>query len=153
MRESFRDVEHLIRVAGLFALGFVVFLGARAMFVPADFGVYGFFRAGALDDIRSRTPVYAGREACAECHDDVVTARKGSAHERVGCEACHGPLGAHAADPGALVPERPDGATICLRCHRAGGSKPEWFPQVDPQAHAGGDACNACHAPHHPELD
>ena len=153
MREWLRDVEHLIRIVGLFVVGFVVFLAARAMFVPSDFGEYGFFRTGAIDDNRAREPVFAGRAACLECHDDAGAAAEGSAHARVHCEACHGALANHAADPGEVVPERPDAATVCLRCHRAGGSKPDWFPQVDPEEHAAGEGCDACHMPHHPEIE
>jgi len=153
MREWFRDFEHLVRVAGLFVVGLIVFVAARAMFVPSDFGQYGHFRTGAIEDSRAREPVFAGRAACLECHDDAAAAAEGSAHSRVHCEACHGALGAHAADPVAMVPERPDAATICLRCHRAGEAKPDWFAQVEPEEHAAGEACNACHVPHHPEFD
>ncbi|MBF0171272.1 MAG: cytochrome c family protein [Nitrospinae bacterium] len=35
---------------------------------------------------------------------------------RVGCEACHGPGGAHAADPDA-TPLSPPTAETCRRCH------------------------------------
>jgi len=153
MRELFRDAEHLIRLAGVFMVGTLLFLAARAAFVPADFGVYGHYRAGALDDNREITPAFAGSAACEECHDDVVEARKGSAHSRVGCEACHGPLYTHAADPGTSVPERPEGGDICLTCHRASSSRPEWFPQVDAEEHAMGDACDDCHMPHHPAIE
>jgi predicted CXXCH cytochrome family protein len=83
----------------------------------------------------------------------VVDARAGAAHERVACEACHGALYAHAQDPGAVTPERPDGATVCLRCHEAMASRPDWFPQVDFDDHAMGDPCNACHEPHHPSIE
>ena len=97
--------------------------------------------------------MYAGREACLECHEDAASAAVGSAHARVHCEACHGALAAHAADPGEVIPERPEAATVCLRCHRADGSKPDWFPQVDAEEHAAGEDCNACHAPHHPSIE
>jgi hypothetical protein len=147
----FQDVEHLFRVAGLFAVGVVIFVVARAAFVPDDFGVYGHYRAGALDDARSRPIVFAGRAACAECHEDAGTAA--GAHARVGCEACHGAQAAHAADPGAATPGKLEPATLCLNCHRASASKPEWFAQIDPADHAAGESCDACHAPHAPALD
>jgi len=153
MRDRFRDVEHLIRVAGLVVVGFIVFVAARAIFVPRDFGEYGHFRTGAMDDNRAREPVFAGRAACLECHDEAAAAAAGSAHSRVHCEACHGAQGAHAADPATVVPERPDAGTMCLRCHRAAEAKPAWFAQVEPEEHAAGEACNACHVPHHPEFD
>jgi len=150
MSSRLRDVEHLFRVVGLFAVGLLVFVAARAMFVPADFGIHGYYRAGALDDARAHEIVFAGRTACPECHDDAVAT---GAHARVGCEACHGGQAAHAADPSSAVPERLDAGRLCLRCHRSSGSKPRWFPQVDADEHAGGEGCDACHAPHHPKIE
>ena len=38
------------------------------LLVPSDFGVYGFYRAGALNDVKARPIAYAGRAACEECH-------------------------------------------------------------------------------------
>lgn len=153
MNGRFRDYAHLLRMAALFGIGILGFFAARAMFVPGDFGVYGFYRAGAIEDNRERTLKFAGREACADCHDDIVAKRAGSAHERVGCEACHGALHAHAEDPAAVTPQRPEGASICQMCHRASASRPEWFPQVDAEEHSMGQACNACHDPHHPGFE
>jgi len=37
---------------------------------PASFGELGWYRAKALVELRSRTPVYAGKQACDECHSD-----------------------------------------------------------------------------------
>ena len=128
MREMFKDKEHLVRVAVLAAGGFLVFLLVKALLVPADFGVYGHFRAGALDDNRARPLVFAGRQACADCHEDIVKARQGSKHAAIGCETCHGPLARHAADPSALKPERPDKRDLCLGCHQENAARPAGFP-------------------------
>lgn len=152
MKRRFQDVEHLLRLAALFVGGLLVFIVVRSLLVPADFGVYGHYRAGALDDNRRPAPVFAGAESCAECHDDVVASRLGGGHEDVRCEACHGPLGRHAVDPTALVPERPDASPLCLRCHLRAMAKPAPFPQVDPMEHAGGDPCDDCHLPHAPGI-
>ena len=153
MRELLRDVEHLVRLAAVFAVGLIVFIVARAAFVPDDFGIHGHYRAGALQDNREKEPVFGGRGVCVECHDDVVEARAGGGHERVGCEACHGALAAHALEPSESLPERPDGARVCLRCHVALSSRPDWFPQVEPEDHAMGDPCNDCHEPHRPGVE
>lgn len=153
MRQLFQDIEHLLRLAAVFLVCVLLFIAARAAFVPDDFGVYGHYRAGALDDNREHPLAFAGRAACEECHDDVVASRAGSAHEGVGCEACHGPLQAHALDPSESVPERPDGERICLTCHQASPSRPAWFPQVTVEEHSMGDACNECHEPHHPAIE
>ncbi|MGC8763549.1 MAG: multiheme c-type cytochrome [Acidobacteriota bacterium] len=150
--ERFKDREHLVRMAALFAAVFFLFLVARAILVPKDFGVYGHFRAGALRDNAERPLAFAGRAACADCHDDIVQKRKGSKHHRVGCEACHGALARHAADPEKLVPQKPDGKAVCLVCHLENVAKPKGFPQVNPQEHGDGGPCSSCHNPHHPEI-
>lgn len=152
MKERFKDHVHLIRMGLLFAGGLVVFLVVREVLVPADFGVFGHFRASALVDARSVPLQHAGRDACGECHEEVVEARAGSGHQQVGCEACHGPLAAHAGDPSQVQPELP-GASTCLLCHLPNVAKPAGFPQVDPEEHAGSEACTECHLPHHPEIE
>ncbi len=152
MTGRFKDSRHLIRAAGLFCAAILALLVARTVLVPRDFGTLGHFRAGALTDNRSRALAFAGRAACEECHSEVVDARKGSKHGKVNCEACHGALAAHAADPAGTRPGRPDKKRICLVCHLPNTAKPAGFPQVDPKDHGDGGACADCHKPHHPEL-
>lgn len=152
-RGTIRNIDHLIRLAAVFAVLFGVFLVVRALLVPADFGVYGHFRAGALDDVRALQPVHAGREACIECHDDVAEVKAGGAHRGVGCEACHGAQGTHAADPSVSIPERPDPAVLCLRCHAYSAYRPTDFPQVVAEDHAMDEPCDACHLPHAPDIE
>jgi hypothetical protein len=129
-----------------------LFLVLRAMVVPEDFGKYGHYRAGALDAVRDKPPAYAGQEACAVCHEEAVTARKAGRHVNVACEACHGPLGAHANDPAAQAPKLPDTTALCRRCHEKDAAKPRGFPQVVSAEHSGGSPCKACHKPHNPKL-
>jgi hypothetical protein len=148
----FGHKEHLVRVAGLFLCGFLVFLVLQGLLVPKGFGVYGHFRAGALDDNRARPLVFAGRAACVECHSDVADSQKGGRHEGVRCEACHGALGSHAADPSEHEAHKPDSRDLCARCHHANVARPAPFPQVDVAEHAGGEACTSCHAAHNPGL-
>ena len=152
MSHFFKDTEHLLRMAGLFAAGVVGFVVLRAIFVPAGFGELGHFRTGALADNQSRPLVFAGREACEECHDEVVALRKGGAHAGVGCEACHGALAAHAGDPATVQARRPDPKATCLICHLPNAAKPTSFPQVDPSENGDGQACTSCHRPHNPKV-
>ncbi len=152
MRDLFKDKEHLIRMAGLFAAGTLLFFVAKGLLVPKDFGVYGHYRAAALDDLRARPLVFAGRKACSECHADVVEARTGGKHAGVGCEACHGAQARHAEDPEAVAPSKLESAKVCLVCHRSNVAKPKAFPQVDPADHGDGAVCDSCHKPHHPEV-
>jgi len=150
MSGRFADVEHLLRMAGLFVAGAVVFLIVRAALVPEGFGTWGHFRAGALDDNRAHPLRYAGQHSCADCHADVLEVRRESKHTAIGCEACHGPHGAHAADPDSAPGRRPDAATLCLGCHRLNVARPAGFPQIDPAEHGDGEPCASCHPPHHP---
>lgn len=152
MRNSWKDAEHLIRVVLLFIAGAVVFFIVRHFVVPSGFGQYGHYRPQALGEIAARPISFAGREACAMCHQDVIDVKKLGKHAGVGCEACHGPLAAHVDDPGSVVPKRPDTAVLCVRCHEANTAKPKSFPQVNSKEHAGGVACGTCHQPHSPAI-
>ena len=150
MARPFGHGEHLLRVAGLFAAALLLFLLARALFVPDDFGVYGHYRAGALADNRARPLVHAGRAACAGCHAERQAELGKGKHAGVGCESCHGPLAAHAAEPKAHKAARPDGRLLCLTCHRFNVGRPGTFSQVDPREHAPEGACTDCHSAHDP---
>jgi hypothetical protein len=149
-----KEAAHLIRLAALFAAGSIVFLIVRAQVVPDGFGKYGHYRAGALEDLRKRPVAFAGREACAACHDEVATTLAGAKHAGVGCESCHGPQAKHAQadDPSSAKPVLPDTQTLCAQCHEAGAAKPKWFPQVVSKDHSGGDPCKTCHRPHSPKF-
>jgi hypothetical protein len=152
MRRIFNGTEHLIRLAAIGIVLVLVFLAIRYVLIPADFGKYGHYRPGSLDEIAARPPVFAGRQACAACHDDIVTAKSKGPHVDVGCEACHGPLGRHAQDFTSQKPLLPDTAKLCPTCHEADAAKPKTFPQVVSREHAAGMACGACHNPHQPKL-
>ncbi len=152
MKDFFRNAEHLIRVLLLLTLGVVAFLVLRRTVIPAEFGKYGHFRPGAMDDIRARQIKFAGHETCEACHSDQAEVKSKGKHANVACEACHGPLAKHAADPSSVVPQLPDTAVLCARCHEANQAKPKWFPQVVTAEHSGGVACNTCHKPHAPKI-
>jgi hypothetical protein len=122
----------------------------QALLVPKGFGRYGHYRPGALDDNRGRALVHAGRAACLDCHSDAADAARGGPHEQVRCEACHGALARHAADPVEQKAVRPDSRVVCARCHQASVARPARFPQVEVADHAGGEACTSCHRAHDP---
>lgn len=152
MRRLFGHKEHLVRVAGLFLLGVVLFVVLQALLIPEGFGRYGHYRAGALDEARLNAVVYAGQAACLECHSDAADAARGGGHAGVRCEACHGPLAAHAADPAAQAAARPDAGALCARCHQQNVARPAGFPQQDLAAHAGDEVCTTCHVAHRPGM-
>ena len=147
-----RHYDHVLRVAAVFGVGFVAFLLVRSMLIPSDFGVYGFFRAGALTDVRARPVSYAGEAACVDCHNTVADERRPSKHVQVHCEACHGPLAKHAAGEMDTPPAKPDSRLLCPTCHTKSVGKPVGFPQVVVADHAGDAECTACHKPHSPKI-
>lgn len=147
---KFQDYEHLLRLAGLFAAGIFLFFVTQAVLVPADFGKYGHYRAGALDVAAGKPVVHGGERACVTCHEDVVTTRAPGRHARVRCESCHGPHAAHAREEAKGV--KPDPATLCVRCHEQSPARPPAFPQVKSVDHAGGESCTTCHQAHAPGV-
>ena len=126
---------------------------ARHYLTPPTFGEYGWYRGVALKEIASRTPVYAGRKACDECHSDELQKAATAEHNSVSCEACHGASQAHADDPDSHVPLKLTDA-LCLRCHEANPSRPAWLQQIVVAEHyqtkIGTQHCTDCHMPHQP---
>ena len=152
MKPSFKDVEHLVRLAALFLAGLLVFGVARAAYVPKDFGTFGHYRGRAPNEEAARVPVYAGRARCVECHEDVVGVAAPSRHKNLGCEGCHGALRQHADNPEVAV-LKPDGRADCMRCHSAKTGRPASFLIIDREEHSGADACVSCHKPHDPRAE
>ena len=142
---------HVVRVAVLFAAAFLTFLLVRSLLVPSDFGRYGFYRAGALGDIAARPVAFAGETACVACHAKTFEERHDTRHASLHCEACHGPLEAHArtpdVKPAALDPKQP-----CIQCHARIAGRPAFVPQVVVADHSGDAECTACHNPHTPKI-
>jgi DmsE family decaheme c-type cytochrome len=105
---------------------------------------------------------YAGEDACLTCHSDMTAGYHGTPHGRQadprapasnqGCESCHGPGAAHAADPSneatmlSFVDElTPDQASErCTTCHNT-RTQAEWMGS----AHESRDlTCVTCHSVH-----
>jgi hypothetical protein len=152
MGRFIRDTGHLLRPAAVLLAGLLLFLVIRRAVIPKSFGLYGHYRPGSLEEIRSRPISYAGQRQCGACHEDEVKTRADGKHARVACETCHGPLAKHAGDPGAAAPKLPEVAGLCVRCHEKEAARPNWFPQVVSAEHSSGMACNTCHKPHNPKL-
>jgi hypothetical protein len=176
MPGRFRHYGHVLRVAVLFAIGVGGFLVVRHVLVPSDFGRFGFYRAGALNDVKAKPIGYAGRAACEECHagtyDPPDDAKKPAAdtvittaglswpvdkdvdnkHALLNCESCHGPLALHANDPEKTV-RKVGNDHLCLTCHREMPGRPKSQPQVIAGDHGDNDPCISCHKPHRPKTD
>lgn len=129
----------------------VTYLIARQLLTPATFRQHGFYRGDALAEHASHTPVFAGRKACLECHEDIQAKLFKDAHKTIGCETCHGPSSAHATDPDSDA-KKPDkrNTTACIRCHEANPSRPVTQKQINVKTHYTGQKCVECHVPHQP---
>ena len=152
MRQLFDDSAHLIRPALVLLAGLLVFLFVRSAIIPKAFGQYGHYRPGVLDLVRQHPIAFAGQDTCVMCHDEQATVRAAGKHAHVACEACHGALAQHADDPAAHIPQLPNAADLCRRCHEKDAAKPKAFPQVATTEHSGGTACTSCHQAHNPHL-
>ena len=151
-RPVLRDYVHVLRMALVFAVATASFLIWRAWMVPADFGVYGHYRAGAITEIAARTPVYAGQAECVACHDQVQQERVAGRHGAIACEACHGPLGQHARGESDVAPIRPSTRGVCLTCHTSRVGMPAAFPKVIVNEHSDAGPCTDCHKAHTPGV-
>jgi hypothetical protein len=151
-RPLFENKEHLLRMAVIFAAGIAVFLTLQLALVPKSFGVYGHYRAAALDEEAKKGRAFGGRASCARCHPQQVETLKGGKHLTLGCEACHGALAAHAASRGNVAAADLDAKKLCPVCHEKNVARPAWFKQVDTREHSGGEACDTCHQPHAPQM-
>jgi hypothetical protein len=150
---AFKDAGHLFRLAAVFVVVGLAFVGVRALLVPKSFGEYGHYRGNAMAEIAARPVNYAGHRACEDCHTDVLEKKKSGKHVHVNCEACHGPQAKHADDPGSVQPAKLDTAVLCVRCHEANLAKPKGFPQVASADHSSGLPCDTCHQPHSPAIN
>jgi hypothetical protein len=180
MPGRFRHATHIVRVASVFVGGFLVFVVVRQAFIPPDFGVLGFYRAGAIDEIAALPVAYAGSATCEACHvgkyesplaDPSVPVPdpvKDNRHFVLRCESCHGPLAFHARekqeDEKREAEGKPDDGTdqpvrlvasdnLCLGCHRQITGRPAMQPQVITGDHGANDKCEDCHRPHRPRTD
>ena len=132
----------------LLTLGIVgTYTVARVLLTPSSFGDYGWYRGAALVEIAARTPVYAGKKACDECHSDVLQKLANGDHKTLSCESCHGVSSDHAENPD-ITPVKLTGS-YCIRCHEANPSRPAWFRQIVVKDHYSGK-CTECHVPHQP---
>jgi len=154
------DYGHTYVIFAAVAVLLVAGAAARHLFVPSSFGMGGrHFRADAILDARKPKPKHLGQKKCVECHDHrrVGELHDKDAHARVACEACHGPAGAHAADPKKVKMRKDEGRSACLVCHQYLDARPAAFPQIEVAAHYAlvgvkdpNLDCTRCHHPHEP---
>lgn len=146
------EAAHLIRLAAVLVAALLVFAFVRAEVVPASFGQYGHYRGDSLAENRNKKIAYAGRAACATCHEEVLTVLTKTRHAAIGCETCHGPRAHHTEDPTITKGALPVASKLCVHCHEANPARPQAFRQVNSKEHSGGESCNTCHQAHAPKV-
>ncbi len=151
-RHLFKDKEHLVRMALIFAAGTAFFLVLQLTLIPKSFGLYGHYRADAILEEAKKPLAYAGRASCARCHAPQVDVKAAGKHAGLGCETCHGALMQHAANPTHTKPAKLDAKSLCPVCHELNAARPRSIKQVKSVEHSSGEACNTCHQPHAPQM-
>ena len=140
----------LNRILLLFTAFIGIFLIVRHFLVPETFGQYGHYRGDSLNDIKSGEMVYADKEDCHACHDDILEKIQNEMHASLSCLTCHGPGRTHVDDPqlGNIVKE--SGREFCGRCHDINAARSTDFVfQVDIKTHHTEKTnCIECHNPH-----
>jgi hypothetical protein len=151
MKPFFRKIpDQVVRLSILFIVAIIIPFLLREILIPSDFGIYGHYRASAVDEIISQEIRYAGGEVCFECHDDVVEIKNEGYHRNVSCEVCHGPAAAHVEDDEAIELRIPRDRGYCPLCHEYLPSRPTGFPQILAATHNPRKNCVSCHDPHDP---
>lgn len=150
------DYSHAYPLFGIVLAILVLSLVAREFLVPPSYGQFGNYRGDAVLDAADKTPVFAGRDVCGECHEDELNYISKDVHSKVECEVCHGDGSAHIIDSnsGMIVP---NGKDQCLLCHNRLNARPGAFPQIVWQEHFETlgvtdktTRCIQCHSPHEP---
>ncbi|MDZ7265455.1 MAG: hypothetical protein ONB16_12775 [candidate division KSB1 bacterium] len=134
----------------------IIFLAAfifgRRLLIPKTFGIYGHYRAAAVDLNLAVPARYAGQQICKECHEDIVAIRDQHSHRTIACESCHGPGLAHSESPDDQDLVVPKEREFCIRCHDYIAARPKGFPQINAATHNPGKSCLECHPAHAPTL-
>ncbi|OGW82151.1 MAG: hypothetical protein A3G33_10505 [Omnitrophica bacterium RIFCSPLOWO2_12_FULL_44_17] len=144
--------QQVISLGILFLIAIGGFVIARKFFIPHSFGLYGHYRADAVEEIKKQEIVYAGAKACYDCHDDIYDLKAQSYHKDVACEVCHGPAASHVENPDGVLPPIPNDRKGCAICHDYSPPRPTGFPQIIEARHNPGKVCKSCHNPHNPTL-
>jgi len=134
----------------LFALFIILFLVARYFLVPASFGEVGHYRFNSIAENAEQPLHYAGREACAECHDDKAIEMESDMHAGLSCETCHGPGMIHYDEPEAGQLIIPDQRNFCGKCHAYNLTREGIITMIDLEVHNPDKKCIECHNPHLP---
>jgi hypothetical protein len=139
------------RLVPLFAIFIGLFLLARYLLIPDSFGEFGHYRGNSIQENADFTLHYAGKDACAECHDDMAADIASDAHAGISCESCHGPGLDHATYADSIGINKPSGREFCSLCHSVNQARrADVVKQIDLSDHNVDNDCIDCHNSHKP---
>ena len=134
----------------------------KGLLVPESFGMYGPYRADAIQE-EAVIPIRHGTNAsCYSCHGYEAMVHKAGLHKTISCEFCHGPYADHVDGKkkiGTLpVKTGKEITTLCLRCHNTEiKARPETViktvampDHLKSQHVKTSHTCNQCHHVHAP---
>ncbi len=142
--------EQVVRLGTVLIVLLAIVLSLRFLILPASFFSARPHQAAKVVREMAKPPHYAGTASCRECHEQQVNTQYAGYHRSIGCENCHGPSAAHAAGDKSAPVRVDKGREFCLTCHTYSTSRPNGFPQVDPQQHNPRKQCTRCHDAHDP---
>ncbi len=135
---------------------------AKQLLKPKSFGIYGHYRADAIEEAAMVEVRHGTNASCLTCHRFEAGIHLSGKHQTISCEFCHGTYADHVKDGkkiGTLsVKKEKEIDTLCLRCHnRAIEARPgEVIKTVVMPAHLEEQKvktthhCNQCHHVHAP---
>ena len=164
MQPGFRSSPraHVIRIvltlAGLMIVGGFF----RQALLPDEFGKYGHYRPGAVQDEANRAARIMTSASCFDCHPLIKKIHLEGVHKTVMCEVCHGAYADHVKDDVVFATMRvvrdEEIKPLCIRCHNkiVQAMPPESIKLVALPTHLEEKKvrthhiCNQCHHVHAP---
>ncbi len=116
--------KHALRIILVFSSVIVmagIGLVVKAQLIPESFGVYGAYRADAIEEEVQRPIRHGTNASCLGCHKYEANIHLQGLHKTISCEFCHGTSADHVRDGKKIgtLPVKKEGeiTTLCLRCH------------------------------------
>ena len=134
----------------------------KGLLVPESFGLYGSYRADAIDEEAGKPIRHGTNESCYSCHAFEAGIHRAGLHKTISCEFCHGPWADHVDGKkkiGTLPVKKGEEITaLCLRCHNTEiKARPEQViktvampDHLKSQHVKTSHTCNQCHHVHAP---
>ncbi len=96
-------------------------LAVKAQLIPESFGLYGSYRADAIEEEAQKVVRHGTNRSCFECHPYEAKIHLEGDHKTISCEFCHSTYSDHITNgkKSAALPVKKgeEITTLCLRCH------------------------------------